>query len=501
MIRKFIFILLSSLIFGQSNPIDIAMSGSRQLRMLGQLNVSHNPAALGYLAVATVEIDTINSTEESIDSLVADLSENFEEAQVADNNLETEFDEFEENGDIQVEEKIVISEEILSDSVIADTGSSNFSMSIFNISFGLSSGLVTPDWINNQLFGGRDLRNSEERKDFLSGISEDMNIQLPLVSALPVLNMSFGSTVISLGQIISYTSIKIPSDLAQVPFIGLEKGEELDINDFGIEHVTYLPVSYSKGFILQPGLIPFGRKSYAGIRASILVGLAEIHTEKVSGVLLGTIDNTLIDADIKMNASLPVSIGAGAIPKASLSFGFGLDLGLITEIDDKLTVGVSIDNLIASFNWSGATIYTATVAGEITPEELSESDSLSDYLEQSEVKEIGDYKTSLPMSINLSGTYLAKEWVTLDANIKLDIGDTYWASKTPLISLGSEFYPGSKIPLFFGISLGGHNGFIWGAGLSIKMGSVIMDLGGGQEGGVFNNATGIRAGFGLRYEK
>jgi hypothetical protein len=351
------------------------------------------------------------------------------------------------------------------------------------------------------LFGGRDLRDSEERKDFLRGISEDMNIQLPIVSALPVLNMSFGSTVISLGQIRSYTSIKIPSDLAQVPFIGLEKGEELDINDFGIEHITYLPVSYSKGFILQPELIPFGRKSYAGVRANLLVGLAEIHTEKVSGVLLGTNDNTLIDADIKMNASLPVSIGAGAIPKASLSFGLGLDLGLITEIDDKLTVGVSIDNLIASFNWSGATIYTATVAGEITPEELSEADSLSDYLEQSEVKKIGDYKTRLPMSINLSGTYLAKEWVTLDANIQLDIGDTYWASKTPLISLGSEFYPGSKVPLFFGISLGGHNGFIWGGGLSIKMGSVIMDLGGGQEGGVFNNATGMRAGFGLRYEK
>ena len=501
MIRKFIFILLSSLIFGQSNPIDIAMSGSRQLRMLGQLNVSHNPAALGYLAVATVEIDTINSTEESIDSLVTDLSENFEEAQIADNNLENEFDEFEENGDIQVEEQIVISEEILSDSVTADTGSSHFSMSIFNISFGLSSGSITPDWINNQLFGGRDLRDSEERKDFLSGISEDMNIQLPLVSALPVLNMSFGSTVISLGQIRSYTSIEIPSDLAQVPFIGLDKGKELDINDFGVEHITYFPVSYSKGFVLQSGLVPFGRKSYAGVRASLLVGLAEIHTEKVSGILLGTKDNTLIDADIEMNASLPISTDDGWIPKASLSFGLGLDLGLITEIDDKFTVGISIENLIASFNWSGATKYTANVAGEITPEELSEADSLSEYLDQSEAKEIIDYKTSLPMSINLSGTYYAKEWATLDANIRLDIGDTYWASKTPLISLGSEFYPSSKIPLFFGISLGGHHGFIWGAGLSIKMGSVIMDLGGGQESGVLNNATGMRAGFGLRYEK
>ncbi len=500
MSRKIILGLLVSFIFGQSNPIDIATSGARQLRMFGQLNVSHNPATLGYLAVAT--IDTLDITEEDIDSLVTELSEDFEETQNTENDLENEFDEFEEDKDIQVEELIVISEEILSDSVTVDTarGFSNFSMSIFNISFGLSSGSITPDWINNQLFGGRDLRDSEERKDFLSGISEDMNIQLPLVSALPVLNLSFGSTVIGLGQIRSYTSIKIPSDLAQVPFVGLDKGEELNINDFGVEHITYLPVSYSKGFVLQPGLVPFGRKSYAGARASLLVGLAEIHTEKVSGILLGTNENTLIDADIEVNASLPVSID-GKIPKASLSFGLGLDLGLITEIDDKITVGVSIDNLIASFNWSGATIYTATVAGEITPKDISEADSLSDYLDQSEVKEIGDYKTSLPISINLSGTYLAKEWVTLDANIRLDIGDTYWASKTPLISLGSELYPGSKIPLFFGISLGGHNGFIWGAGLSIKMGPVIMDLGGGQESGVFNNAKGMRAGFGLRYEK
>jgi len=496
MSRKIILGLLVSFIFGQSNPIDIATSGARQLRMFGQLNVSHNPATLGYYAIA-VEADTLNMGED-IDSLISEFSQDINQGE----DLDIEYSEFDDFGD-QSEEKIVITEDFLSDSIVVDTavGNSNFSMSIFNLSFGLSSGSITPDWINNQLFGGRDLRNSKERKDFLSGISEDMNIQVPLVSALPLLNISFGSTVIGLGQVRSYTSVKIPSDLAQVPFIGLEKGEELDINDFGVEHITYLPVSYSKGFVLQPGLIPFGRKSYAGVRASLLVGLAEVHTEKVSGILLGTTNNTLIDADIEMNASLPISTDDGWIPKASLSFGLGLDLGLITEIDDKLTVGVSIDNLIASFNWSGATIYRATVAGEITPEELSESDSLSDYLDQSEIKEIGDYKTRLPMSINLSGTYLAKEWVTLDANFRLDIGDTYWASKTPLISIGSEFYPGSKVPLFFGISLGGHNGFIWGAGLSIKMGSVIMDLGGGQEGGIFNNAKGMRAGFGLRYEK
>ena len=490
MFRKIISLLFFSVIFGQSNPIDIATSGARQLRTLGHLNVFHNPATLGYLAV-TVDTDTLDNEGESIDSLVSEFSEVLDKVEKVENDSNDEY------SDLEDKEELTLSEPTNPDTVVKN---SNFSMSIFNISFGLSSGSITPNWINDQLFGGKDLRDTKERKDFLSGISEDINIQIPLLSALPLLNISFGSNVISLGQVRSYTSIKIPSDLAQVPFIGLEKGEKLDINNFGVQHITYLPVSYSKGFVLQPGLIPFGRKSYAGVRASLLVGLAEIHTEKVSGILLGTNDSTLIDADIEMNTSLPISIDE-TMPEASVSFGFGFDVGLITEIDDKLTVGVSIDNLIASFNWSGATIYTATVDGEITPQEFSEADSLSDYLEQSEKKEIGDYKTSLPISINFSSTYLAKEWVTIDANVRLDIGDMYWASKTPLISLGSEFYPKSKIPLFCGITLGGHSGFIWGAGLSIKMGSVIMDLAGGQEGGIFNNATGMRAGFGLRYEK
>ena len=261
-----------------------------------------------------------------------------------------------------------------------------------------------------------------------------------------------------------------------------------------------MPVSYSRGFVLKPGIVPFGRKSYAGVRASLLVGLAEIHTENISGILQGTGEHTLIDTEIEINSSIPFETNAG-IPKISLSYGFGIDLGIITEIDDRLTVGVSIDNLIASINWKSGERYTGSAAGEITPEDISEADSVSEYLHQSEIRESVSYKTSLPMSINLSGSYLAKDWAVLDANVRIDVGDTYWASESPTISLGSEFFPKSKVPLYLGISLGGHYGFSWGTGLSIKMGSVIMDIAGGQEGGLFNSATGMRAGFGLRIEK
>ena len=518
MIRVIIPVILFSILFGQSNPIDIGTVGARQLRMGGQLNISHNPATLGYLATI-VDIGTVNTVEESVDSLVSDFSDDIEE-EIGDivetDTVDSEFAEFEDieeepkdslsNENEEIEEIIEIAETIdssdVAESITIEFPKANpqFSMSLISVAFGVGSGVITPDWINDQLFGGRDLRDPKQKEDFFDGISDDVNLQLPLSSSLPIVNISFGPNVIGLGQVRSYTSINLPSGLTQLPFKGLASGEELDLSDLEIEHITYLPVSYSRGFVLRPRIVPFGRKSYAGVRTNVLIGLAEIHTENVSGILQGTGEHTLIDMDIEMNASLPISIDA-TIPKASVSFGLGIDLGIITEIDDRLTVGASIDNLIASINWSDATIYSAGVSGEITPEEISEADSLSEYLDQNETKESGSYKTSLPVSINLSGYYLAKDWVTIDANLRIDIGDTYWASDSPTISLGSEFFPGSKVPLYFGISLGGRSSFVWGTGLSIKMGSVIMDIAGGQEGGLFNSATGMRAGFAIRIEK
>jgi len=371
MIRIIIPVILFSILVGQSNPIDIGTVGARQLRMGGQLNISHNPATLGYLATI-VDIGTVNTVEESVDSLVSDFSDDIEEeigdiveTDTVDSEF-AEFDEFEENQkdeetslsneNEEIEEIIEIAETIdssdVAESITIEFPKANpqFSMSLISVAFGVGSGVITPDWINDQLFGGRDLRDPKQKEEFFDGISDDVNLQLPLSSSLPIVNISFGPNVIGLGQVRSYTSINLPSGLTQLPFKGLASGEELDLSDLEIEHITYLPVSYSRGFVLRPGIVPFGRKSYAGVRASALIGLAEIHTENVSGILQGTGEHTLIDMDIEMNASLPISIDA-TIPKASVSFGLGIDLGIITEIDDRLTVGASIDNLIASINW------------------------------------------------------------------------------------------------------------------------------------------------------
>ena len=106
MIRIMIPALLFSILVGQSNPIDIGTVGARQLRMGGQLNISHNPATLGYLATTT-DADTVNAIEESVDSLVSDFSDEIEQEMFEENIAETdtvdsefaEFDDFEETNE------------------------------------------------------------------------------------------------------------------------------------------------------------------------------------------------------------------------------------------------------------------------------------------------------------------------------------------------------------------------------------------------------------------
>ena len=128
MIRIIISALLFSILVGQSNPIDIGTVGARQLRMSGQLNISHNPATLGYLET-TADADTLNTIEDSVDSLVSNFSDEIEQEMFEENIAETdtvdsefaEFDDFEEtnentlsnnNEEIYIEEIIEIAETI-----------------------------------------------------------------------------------------------------------------------------------------------------------------------------------------------------------------------------------------------------------------------------------------------------------------------------------------------------------------------------------------------------
>ena len=223
-----VFSIFFAIAFGQYNAIDVGTAGARQLRMNGQLNSNFNPASLGYYATPVSEIDTLSLEEELEDTLSitsVDITETSDKEIKKEKAAEldsvesefSEFDDFEETSEevFPSDEEIVdeTALEIAESTIQEKDTTSGFSMSLFNVAFGVGSGTITPDWINNQLFGGKDLRILEQKEKFFDGISADVNIQIPIVSNLPLLNFSFGPNVISLGQVHSYTSINLASSI------------------------------------------------------------------------------------------------------------------------------------------------------------------------------------------------------------------------------------------------------------------------------------------------
>ena len=166
--KAFIILSIISFLIGQTNPIDIATTGANKLRMHGQLNIFQNPATLGH-SLGQITMDS-SYTEDFLD----DFNENLEEVEDLENAVEdsvdNEFSEFDDDQSdftdtlsLKIDEMVAYSDSITVDSA---KSSSSFSMSLFSVSLGLGSGSITPDWINNQLFGGRDLRDTDQRKSF-----------------------------------------------------------------------------------------------------------------------------------------------------------------------------------------------------------------------------------------------------------------------------------------------------------------------------------------------
>ena len=158
-----------------------------------------------------------------------------------------------------------------------------------------------------------------------------------------------------------------------------------------------MPIYYSRGFVLRPRTLPFGRESYLGLRAALFIGLASVHTEMAKGTVIGENDATVLDMEIELKHNLSVEDN---LPVQGL--GAGLDIGLITEINDKLVVGLSIEDLAANILWTGGTTYTASLSGSIRADEFSQmadDDSSSNpyepYISQSENRESSDHTTCL----------------------------------------------------------------------------------------------------------
>jgi len=194
---------------------------------------------------------------------------------------------------------------------------------------------------------------------------------------------------------------------------------------------------------------------HTGIAFSLLYGYGVITTEKYSGTLLINNDG------LNLEQQVVLKFGENGFGMKSL-------VGFRSDINDNLTVGLTIDNLGGFIHWVGEIeqrTYTAS-ADSLYIIDLDKDFFLSDET----VEESGSFTTSLPITTRIAAIYHLYDF-NLSVDWKQGYVNSVLTDKTPEISMGAEYYIRPHIPLRIGFSpgLGSERySFSYGAGWSAR---------------------------------
>tara|TARA_B100000315_G_scaffold230633_1_gene241238 strand:- start:1434 stop:2714 length:1281 start_codon:yes stop_codon:yes gene_type:complete len=356
----------------------------------------------------------------------------------------------------------------------------NFSFR-FAPNIGLMNNSISPSLLNNYLLSGEHLSGSR-KQEFIDAFHSDGLSLAPLVRG-QLLGLSYRNFAFSVDAEVS-GEVVIPKSLIETLFNGNEFGETLELNELNADLQAVVPISLGYGMeITHPVLNEIADSWYAGGALKLLYGIANIHTENVSGNITSYQDSLTLDADIQVKNSFG-------------GLGFAFDMGIVAKQVD-MTFAFSLNNIFGSINWSDdnsiLTDYHIVVNTD-TVDLLDSADveNLMDNAVKSDTSyNIKGYSTSYPMVALFGFQYDWKHNLTLFANYRQMFTDDLNFSKIPRLSGGVEYFVKDWFPIRLGLALGGKENFQWGTGFSFKSNHYVMDFGFSQNGGIFNYAKGF----------
>ena len=538
-------LLLYSIVIAQNSPLQTATAGAFHSRSFGNHSIQNNPAYLGKFGDKIVirsmgedsliiELnDSLNIQENDSNKVFIDSLINYYSVQlIANPNRKTVkrikkeyFSKFgrEIHGVIIAEESMYKfrvgnffnrdSINLYRDSLIAsgyfdawvvtsnqplpskDQITPYFTMTIAGFEADLGNNTLYPDWINNQLFGGLDLRGSSEKENFLS-IFNSNGIDINFQGGLNWLNFGMGNFAISMIQPKIYSSLTLPKGIVDVLFNGLQFDQPEDLSNLSLNFLSAAPLSLSYGRQLQiPNLIGKVEKFYAGVGINILLGLADIHLESDDMYVRTSSDSIFIQGKNSLITTIDND------QNISFGKGFSIDLGIAADINSKINVSLAMQNLFGSITWPDTYTNFHEFSIAISSDEL---ENISDYneTEMDSLKESftindttynsGSNRTKYPSEFVLSGSYKISNIFVLDIALSQYLKNDYFSKIDPKISMGLEISSLPKLPIYFGFSLGGMYDFTWGCGFSLNLGGFQWNVGVGENGGFLDNAKGVR---------
>ena len=370
-----------------------------------------------------------------------------------------------------------------------------FTMTVASLEGDLGNNTLYPEWINNQLFGGLDLRGYSEKENFLS-IFNSNGIDINFQGGINWLNFGMGNLAISMFQPKIYSSLTLPKGIIDVLFNGLQFDQPQDLSNLSLNLLSVAPLSLSYGRQLQiPALMGKVDKFYVGVGINILLGITDIHLES-DDMYVNTSSDSIF---IKGKNSLISNIDNDQ--NINFGNGFSIDLGVAANINPKINVSLAMQNLFGSITWPKTYTNFHEFSISIASDELedisdynsTEMDSLTDSFTINDTTyNLGSRNTKYPGKTVLSGSYKISSIFVLDLALSQYLKNDYFSQTDPKISIGLEISSLPKFPIYLGMSTGGLYGFTWGCGFSLNLGGFQWNVGLGENGGFLDSAKGVR---------
>jgi hypothetical protein len=329
-----------------------------------------------------------------------------------------------------------------------------FSFNLFSLGAKLGNNSFSVKDYNQ--YNGKFLNPSDKEKILNSIPSQGFDMNLDLGAS--ALGFSLGQFAVT-SQFSGISFLSLPKDPFELALMGNKLNEHTILDQANSEACAYFSLIISHGrrlFLIK------GKDIFAGINLRWIRGIAYQKTVKAEG------DFITRETEIQGEANFISRQAMGGE-------GYGIDLGLASILNENWTLGFFIINPLNQIKWSKKAqekVYRIVV-DSLTLESSSDDSVVKD---EDFTRDLGSFITQLPTVINL-GLSRKTSGLSLSLNWEQGFKNCAGSTNTPKVSLGTEYYLLSWLPLRSGISIGGREGFVFATGLGIDLGSSHLDFG------------------------
>ena len=360
-----------------------------------------------------------------------------------------------------------------------------FSLTLpLRLTLNLQNNHLNTNWFNKYI-GADMVQNPSLKNDLINEIPAS-GINGIFKANSGILDITYLNYGLSLFNINAYYELNIPKELTQVIFDGLRFNDPQEISNLDTKGLVYNETIFSYGRKLNMKQLSF--PVYVGVGFRYLNGLFS-YTESYEGIITTKEDSVKIFSDMSVIFT----------DQNQLSSGFGLDLGIYGQFNEKLSAQLSLIGIssylkstkgtnwryVNNINLANSDITEIAEYSETQTDSLMETFTILDTIDQ-----IKDVHVTLPTRLNIATNYSYSDNIHIKGSIQYLTETKLMGKIDPQLSIGTEIFPKKNLSLLSGFSLGGIDRFNFGCGIAIKIKSFNFYIAGSQSGGLLNSASG-----------